>query len=817
MTSRISDVLIEDTLSSSYLRYSLTVILNRALPDARDGLKPVHRRILYTMADMGCFPNKPYIKVAKVVGATMGSYHPHGDSAISDALVRMGQDFSMRYPLIEGQGNFGNIDGSPAAAMRYIESRLSHNGESMLFDIKKNVVDVKANYDESTDEPVYLPSALPHLIVNGGSGIAVGMASNMASHNLREVANAIKAYAANDRVTVDDLLEYVQGPDFATGGTICGTSGFRQAMRTGRGVVTIRANYEIETASNGRNSIVFRDIPYGLNSDSVVAKIRECIKGKVIEGISDLADESTEEEGLRIVVSLKMNTIPDVVINQLYKHTPLQSNFSYNNMAIYKDRPKLLNLLDMVQIYVDHRVDVITRRFQYDLDKAQSRVHILEGLRLVQTNIDGVVKIIRAADDQASARTSLAEKYSLSDKQTEAIVSMRLGQLTSMDCNKLAKEMDELLSEIAKITETLSSRANLLDVMVFELDELVSKLGDERKSTIGFDADDIGAEDMIPDDEMVVTITKEGYIKRVPLDAYRTQGRGGTGMNAANMKDDDYVTGIYQASNKSYLMFFTNLGRAHWLKVWNIPEGSRTTKGKALINFLTGLQDGEKVQVVVPVKSFDDDHFFMFATREGLINKMKASHFSNPRKAGVNAINIVEGDALVSVLYANASENLVLATSHGQAITFAADAFGDKGRNTTGVRGIRLAMGDAVVGFLHLDESTKIITVTEKGYGKRTNPDDYRVTGRGGKGVRNITVSNKTGPVVYVGAALDTDDLIVTTRSGTLIRTAVSSISEQGRAAQGVRVINLRDLDSVMDAVCVANDSTEPVGGSSDA
>ena len=797
------NVLIEGTMSRAYLKYSATVIMHRALPDARDGFKPVHRRIMFGMHTDGTLPNKPYKKVAKTVGLVMSEFHPHGDSAISDALVRMGQPFSMRYPLIEGQGNFGSITGDPAAAMRYIEARMSHGAVFMSGDVDKRTVDFMPNYDDSRDEPVVLPAALPNLIVNGTSGIAVGMASMMAPHNLREVGAAINSYIDDRKVgvksDVESLLQHIQGPDFPLGGVICGTDGFKQAMRTGRGCVTVRAEHEVYEI-NGRNVIRFHSIPYMLNTDDLVAKIKEHIKSGNIEGISDIRDESDHKVQARIIVELKKAAIPEVVANQLFKYTPLQSNFNYNSMAIHKMRPTMMTLVDLVDAYVDHRVSVVTRRLGFDLDKAQARAHILRGLIVVQNNAEAVVKVIRGAGDQALAKASLKSIYGLDDTQVDAVVAMRLGQLTALDCTKLTTELTGLEEEIARIQAILSDDNEVLEVVRADLNDVVTKLGDERRSRIAPAIGAIETEDLIPDDEMVVTVSKEGYIKRVNLDTYRSQARGGTGVNGANLKDEDYVTGIYKASNKSYLVFFTTSGRAHFLKVWNIPEGSRTGKGKALVNFLS-LAEGETVQAVTVVREFDDDHYFLFATKAGTINKMKASLFANTPSRGINAINIAEGDRLVQVIYGRNEGKIVLATEHGMACTFEVDQFRACGRNSAGVKGINLGFSDSVVSMIHLNgDNTKILTITENGQGKRTNPDDYRVTKRGGKGVTNIKITAKTGKVVFASAISDDNDILVTTKSGIVIRTRVSEISEQGRAAQGVRVINLKDGDIIIDA-----------------
>lgn len=799
--NRILTTALEDNMKDSYLRYSMSVIVSRALPDVRDGLKPVHRRVLFGMHEKGVYPGKPYMKSAKIVGEVMGNYHPHGDSSIYDTLVRMAQEFSLRYPLVDGQGNFGSIDGDPPAAMRYTEARMSRFAEMMLEDLGKDTVDFKPNYDDSLEEPSVLPTAFPNLLVNGSVGIAVGMATSMAPHNLREVTRAIQAVIHNPEIEIEELLNLVSGPDFPTGATICGTSGIRSAYLSGRGRVVVRAKHHVEPMGSGRERLVFTEIPYQVNKKTLLEKIGELIKEKRIEGISDLRDES-DRTGMRIVAELKKDAVTDVVLNQLLRYTQLQDTFSIYNLALVNNQPKLLNLKDLIEHYIKHRHEVVVRRTQYELKKAEDRAHILEGLRIAQQNIDEVVKIIRASSNQSEARSNLEARYELSERQSDAIVSMRLGQLTALDIGKIENEYQDLLVSIADYKDILASHPRRMQIVEDALVAIADKFGDERRTAIEENFEDMDDEDLIPDDDMVITLSNTGYIKRVPLDTYRTQGRGGVGVSAANLKEEDFVSSLFFASNRTFLLVFTNRGRVHWLKVWQLPEASRTGRGKAIVNLLQ-LADGEEVSAIVPVKAFEAEHYLMMVTRQGIINKMEIALFSNPRRGGVNAINLDDGDALVSVLMADASENLMIATAHGQAITFPPDAFRPTGRGTRGVRGIRLEEDDVVIGFLHLSEGSRVLTLTENGYGKRTNPEDYRVTNRGGKGVRNIQVTDKTGKAVVVAAVTGDEDLVVTTRNGTLIRTRVGEISEYGRDAQGVKVIKLREGDAVMDATCV--------------
>lgn len=791
-----SSSLIEEDMKDSYLRYSMSVIVSRALPDVRDGLKPVHRRVLYGMHDLGVYPGKPYKKSARIVGDVIGKYHPHGDSAVYETLVRMAQDFSLRYPLVDGQGNFGSIDGDSAAAMRYTEARMARFADMMLEDLDKDTVDYTPNYDDSMEEPSVLPSAFPNLLVNGSTGIAVGMATSMAPHNLNEVINATKAVIANPDISDEELLPYVTGPDFPTGGIICGRSGIRSAYLTGRGKVKVRARTEITTTAKGRDQIIVSEIPYMVNKSNLLEKIAQLIREKKVEGISDLRDESAKQ--IRIVIDLKKDAVADVVLNHLFKYTQLQDTFSIYNLALVKKQPTVLTLKALIENYVEHRHEIITRRTEFELRKAKARAHILEGLRIAQQNIDEVVKIIRGSSDQHDARSKLEERFELSQKQSEAIVSMRLGQLTALDVDKIENEYNDLLIKIEDLEDILAKRERRMAIIVERLDEINDKYGDDRRTSIEDDADDIDIEDLIADEDMVISLSKEGYVKRVAIDTFKAQGRGGRGVSGANLKDEDFVKNMFIAKTLDYLLIFTNLGRMYWSKVYRIPEGTRTGRGKAIINIVP-LSDGEKVNAIVPVRDFNPDHNLVFATRAGTVNKMSVELFSRPRRGGINAITLEEGDELVSVLLAEDDHNVMVATRNGQAICFPPSSFRSMGRGTRGVRGIRLD-DDLVIGATLMADDTHVMTISEKGYCKRSERDEYRVTNRGGKGIRNLKVTEKTGKAVAVACVPEDMDTIVTTQNGVVIRFPVESIRVIGRDSQGVRAINLRDGDSVIDA-----------------
>jgi len=795
--------LIERDMQDSYLRYSMSVIVSRALPDVRDGLKPVHRRVLFGMHDLGVYPGKPYKKSARIVGDVIGKYHPHGDSAVYETLVRMAQDFSLRYPLVDGQGNFGSVDGDSAAAMRYTEARMSRMGELMLEDLEKDTVDYTPNYDDSMQEPSVLPSVLPNLLVNGSTGIAVGMATNMAPHNLREIASAIRAVIANPEIPVEDLLQYVTGPDFPTGAIICGRSGIRDAFLTGRGRVLVRARMEAEVDARDRTRLIVTEIPYMVNKSTLLEKIADLVRDKKIEGISDLRDES-DRHGMRIVIELKRDAVAEVVKNNLYKFTQLQDTFGVNNMVIVNRRPMMVNLKQLIEYYIEHRHEIVVRRTQHDLKKAKDRAHILEGLRIAQQNIDEVVRIIRASSDAENAKKTLRETFALSEIQAQAIVDMRLRSITNLEIDKIEAEYQELIKTIADYEDILANKERRMAIVLARLDEVVAKYGDERRTTIEDSADDFEIEDLIPDEEQVITLSKEGYIRRVSIDTFKTQGRGGKGVQGANLKDDDHVDTIFTASTHSSLLIFTNRGRMHWTKVYKLPEGARTGKGRPIINFLE-LVENEKVSAIVPVRKFVEGYCLMMVTRLGTINKMDLALFSHPRRAGVNAISLNDNDELVSVLLAKDDEalNVMIATRQGQAIAFPPSSFRSMGRGTRGVRGIRLEDGDTVIGMIMPEAQQLVLTITEKGYAKRTSPEEYRVTNRGGKGVRNVQITEKTGLAVSVAAVLEDYDIIITTQQGQVIRIGVDTIRITGRDAQGVMAIRLYEGDSVMDAVAL--------------
>ncbi len=835
--------LIEQDMQDSYLRYSMSVIVARALPDARDGFKPVHRRVMFSMHKLGVVPNKSTVKSARIVGDVIGKYHPHGDSAVYETLVRMAQDFSLRYPLVFGQGNFGNIDGDGAAAMRYTEAKMNNVGALMLEDLEKDTVDMGPNFDETLEEPLVLPSALPNMLVNGTTGIAVGMATSMAPHNLREIAAAIHAVAENPEIPGEDLLQYVKGPDFPTGAIICGRSGFREAYLTGHGRVRVRARTEIETDSKGKPRIIVTEIPYMVNKSELCKKIADLVREKRVDGITDIRDESAKD--VRIVIELRRDAVGEVVLNNLFKYTQLQTTFSIYNLALVNNLPKLLTLKDLVQIYIDHRMDVVTRATQFDLNKAKARLHIIEGLRIATQNIDEVVQIIKSSKTTEIAKQSLQDRFNLDEIQSQAIVDMRLSQLTGLNLEKLEAEYNELIATVADLEDILAKRERRIAIILKRLDEIVDKYGDERRTTIGESVDDSDYEDLIAEEEQVITLSKEGYIKRLPIDTFKAQNRGGKGIIGATLKEEDNVDQIFTASTHSYLLVFTNKGRAYWTKVYRLPEGTRNGKGRPIVNFV-GLVEGEKVQAIVPVRKFGGYFCLVFATKKGVINKMDLTLFSRPRKAGVNAISLDEGDELVKVQLVGMSEEeykaslnagegddnapeaevadapevegddaddlearpipkdlLMLATRNGQAVTFPISCFRAMGRGTHGVKGITLAEGDEVISLLWLKAGNKIVTITENGYGKRSEPSTYRITRRGSKGVRNLNVTDKVGAAVFVESVADDYDLIITSREGQVIRIKAADIRLTGRNAQGVKAISLRDGDVVQDATAL--------------
>lgn len=809
-------VLIEDEMQKSYLDYSMSMITSRALPDVRDGLKPVHRRVLYGMSDLGLAHNRQPKKCARVVGDVIGKYHPHGDSAVYDTLVRMAQDFSLRYCMVNGQGNFGSIDGDPPAAMRYTECRMTRPAEEMLVDIDKETVDFVPNYDDSMTEPSVLPAKLPFLLLNGSTGIAVGMATNMAPHNLTEVIKAVLAVVDNRDVDISDLIKIIPGPDFPTGGIIYGRSGIISAYKTGRGRVVIRSRSEVEKLSNDREQIIITEIPYMVNKSNLLEKMASLVRQKTVEGISFIRDES-DRRGMRIVVGLKKDAFADVVLNQLYKYTSLQSTFGVNNLALVNQKPKLLNLKEIIQHFIDHRHDVVVRRTKYELRKAEERAHILEGLRIAIDNIDEIVELIKTSSSPDNARERLIERFGLSEIQAKAILEMRLQRLTGLERDKIENEYREVCALIAELKEILGSHEKRMEIIKDELKEMDQKYSDPRKTDIIDATGEVDIEDMIADEDMIITMSHEGYIKRCPSHVYKAQGRGGRGIKGMESKDNDFVESLFVASAHSYIMFFTNIGRCYWLKVYQIPEAGRQSKGRPIVNLIE-MKPGEEICSFVPIKDFDS-HNIVMVTEKGIINKQPGSHYKNVRRGGINAINLDEGDAVIACNLTDRDNDIVIGTQDGQAIRFHESAIRELGRNTRGVKGISLRDGDAVVGMIVVKENDNILTVTEHGYGKQTAVSEYRKTNRGGVGIINIKTSERNGKVISL-TNLDRDiDIMLISKKGIIIRSDASKISTMSRNTQGVRLMNLGEGDRVIDAALCqkedeikeSDDSTETV------
>ena len=801
---KIIQINIEDEMKSAYIDYSMSVIVSRALPDVRDGFKPVHRRVLYGMQDLGVFSNRPYKKSARIVGEVLGKYHPHGDSSVYDTMVRMAQEWSLRYPLVDGQGNFGSVDGDSPAAMRYTEARLRKIAEEMLEDLDKETVDFTPNFDDSLNEPSVMPTKIPNLLVNGASGIAVGMATNMAPHNLTEVIDGIIAYIDNKDIVVDDLLNYVKGPDFPTGATIYGYDGVREALTTGRGRIVMRAKAEIEEV-NGREQIIVTEIPYQINKAEMIKKTAELINDKKIEGISDLRDES-DRNGMRIVYEIKRDAIANVVLNKLYKYTALQTSFSVNNICLVEGRPKLLNLRDMIQYFVEFRHEVVIRRTQFELRKAEERAHILEGLIIASDNIDEVIEIIKSSSSPDAARERLAGRFGLSEIQTRAIVDMRLRQLTGLEQDKLRAEYDDLVRLIADLKDILAREERRMEIIKNELIEIRSKYGDARRSMIEYSASEMRMEDLIADEEVVVTISHAGYIKRTNLTEYKVQNRGGMGSKGSATRDQDFLEHLFVATNHNYLLIFTEKGRCFWMRVYEIPEGNKTSKGRAIQNLINIPQD-DKVKAYVKVndltdKEYVDNNFIVMCSKQGVIKKTSLEAYSRPRSNGINAITIRDNDELLEAKLTNGTNEIVLATSSGRAIRFNESSVRPMGRNASGVRGVSLAgSNDEVIGMICVEDVySTILVVSEKGYGKRTylnDPEDkepvYRITNRGGKGVKTLNITEKTGKLLSILNVTDEEDLMIITRNGITIRMHIDTIRTMGRAAQGVRLINLKN------------------------
>ena len=806
---RIIPVNIEEHMKSAYINYSMSVIVSRALPDVRDGLKPVHRRILYDMsAELGLSSDKPTRKSARIVGDVLGKFHPHGDSSVYEAMVRMAQEWAMRYPLVDGQGNFGSMDGDSAAAMRYTEARMKKITDEVLADIEKETIDWTSNFDDTMLEPTVLPTRIPLLLVNGSSGIAVGMATNMAPHNLSEVIDACCAYIDNPELPCEDLLKYVKGPDFPTGAVIYGYEGVKEALLTGRGRVVMRARTEIEHTASGRECIVVTEIPYQVNKEMMIKKIAAMVNEKKIEGISYINDES-DRNGLRIIIILKQDAVASVVLNTLYKNTELQTSFSVNNIALVNGRPQLLNLKDLVQNFVEHRHDVVVRRTRYDLKKAEDRMHIVQGLLIAQDNIDEVIHTIRAAKNPTEAKQALIEKFGLSEIQASAIIEMRLRALTGLEHGKLVAERDELERQIAYFREVLSSVEMQMGIIKEELLEIKEKYGDERRTEIIYASEEFNPEDFYADDDMVITISHMGYIKRTPLAEYRTQNRGGVGAKGSATRDEDFIEHIYVASMHNTMLFFTEKGRCYWLKVYEIPEGTRSSKGRAIQNVIQ-IEPDDKVRAYINVKKLNDEeyinnNYIVMCTKDGTIKKTKLEAYSRPRTNGVNAIVIREGDELIEAKLTSGNAQIMIAAREGKAIRFGEDTVRPVGRTSMGVRGISIEEGDEVVGMICIEPDSKqdVLVLSENGYGKRTDLEEYRVTNRGGKGVKTINVTEKTGKLISIQAVTDENDLMIINRSGLTIRTSVEQIRLAGRATQGVRIINLREGDAIASVMAV--------------
>ncbi len=811
--NRIIPINIEDQMKSAYIDYSMSVIVSRALPDARDGLKPVHRRVLYGMLDLGVTSGKPYKKSARIVGDVLGKYHPHGDSSVYDTMVRMAQNWSMRYPLVDGQGNYGSIDGDPPAAMRYTEARLRKITEEMLADINKDTVDFQLNFDDSLEEPTVLPTRIPNLLVNGASGIAVGMATNMAPHNLSEVIDGTIAYIDNRDIEISELMTHVKGPDFPTGGLIYGYNGVKEAFETGRGRIVMRAKAEIETTKTGKEIIIVTEIPYQVNKSDMIKRTADLVQEKKIEGISEIRDESSKD--IRVIYEIKRDANANVVLNNLYKHTALQTSFSVNNIALVKGRPQMLNLKDMIHEFVEHRHDVVIRRTKFELAEAEKRAHILEGYLIALDHLDEVIKLIRNSDTPEDARVGLMERFALSDIQARAILDMTLRRLTGLERDKIKEEYAELMKTIEYLKEVLADEALRFKIIKDELLEVKEKYGDERRSHIVHSAEDLRMEDFIDDEEVVITISHNSYVKRTPLTEYRVQGRGGKGAIGSTTRDEDFTEHIITASAHNYLLLFTEAGRCFWLRAFEIPEGSRTSKGRALQNIINIPKD-EKIKAYIKVTNLKDqeyleNNFIIMCTKKGTIKKTSLEAYSRPRANGINAININDGDQLLEATLTNGTSEIVMALRSGRAIRFNESTVRPMGRTATGVRGITLANEkDEVVGMISVNnQETTVLVVSEKGYGKRTDIDDYRITNRGGKGVKTINVTDKTGELVAIKGVTDENDLMIINKSGIVIRIGVESLRVMGRATQGVKLITLKDNDEIASVTKVERQEEE--------
>lgn len=806
---RIKKVNIEEEMKSSYIDYSMSVIVSRALPDVRDGLKPVHRRVLYGMSELGVLSNRGYKKSARIVGEVLGKYHPHGDSSVYDAMARMAQDWSMRYPLVDGQGNFGSIDGDSPAAMRYTEARLKKIAEETLADIDKNVVDMQPNFDADLQEPTVLPTKIPMLLVNGASGIAVGMATNMPPHNLGEVIDATVAYIDNNDISNDELLQYIKGPDFPTGGIIYGMQGIRDAFETGRGRVVVRAKTEIEHTESGRECIIVKEIPYMVNKAEMIKKIADLINEKKLEGISYINDES-DRSGMRIVIILKKDASANIVLNNLFKMSQLQSAFSVNNIALVNGRPKILGTKELIHYFVEHRHEIVVRRAKYDLEQAEKRAHILQGLIIASDNIDEVVAIIKSSGSADEARERLMARFNLTEIQARSICEMRLRQLTGLEQDKLRAEYDELIKLIDYLNDVLANIGLQMKIVKDELIEIKEKYGDARRTEIVPNAEEFDPEDFYADDDMVITISHMGYIKRTPLTEFRRQNRGGMGAKGGSTREEDFIEHLYVATMHNTMLFFTAKGKCYWLKVYNIPEGSRTSKGRAIQNVIN-IEPEDSVKAYINVKNLNDEdyinnNFIVLCSKKGIIKKTSLEAYSRPRSNGVNAITVREGDELLEARLTNGKHDIMLAIKSGRAIRFPESTFRPMGRTASGVKGVTLAdeETDYVIGMISVEgKESDVLVVTEKGYGKRSDIDEYRITNRGGKGVKTVNITDKTGDLIALKAVSDDHDLMIITQSGTALRCPVSNLRVMGRATQGVRIINLRENDVIASVACV--------------
>ncbi|MBN2174478.1 MAG: DNA gyrase subunit A [Bacteroidales bacterium] len=813
---RIIKVNIENQMKVAYIDYSMSVIVGRALPDVRDGLKPVHRRVLYGMLDLGLAASRSYKKSARIVGEVLGKYHPHGDTSVYDAMVRMAQPWSLRYPLVDGQGNFGSMDGDSPAAMRYTEARLRKIAEEMLADINKNTVDFQLNFDDTLEEPTVLPAKIPQLLINGASGIAVGMATNMPPHNLSEVIDGTIAYIDNREITIAELMKFIKGPDFPTGGLIYGYDGVKSAYETGRGRIVVRGEANIEEEDSGKTHIIVKSIPYQVNKAEMIRRTADLVNDKRIEGISDIRDES-DKDGLRIVYDLKRDAIPNVILNKLYQFTQLQSSFSVNNIALVNGRPLLLNLKDLIKYYVEHRHEVLIRKTQFELDEAEKKAHILEGLIKALDHLDEVIALIRASRTPDDAKNGLMEQFDLSEIQAKAILEMRLQRLTGLEQEKLKEEYTELLKLIERLKEILADENLRMEIIKEELREMKEKYGDDTRTEIEYTAKDFSITDTIADEDVVITISHLGYIKRTSLTEYRRQNRGGVGARASDIRGEDFLEHLYIASNHNYVLFFTENGKCYWLRVFEIPEGTKTSKGRAMQN-LINIEPGDKVRAFINVKDLTDkdyveNNYIILCTKKGTIKKTSLEAYSRPRQNGIIAINIKEDDNLLEAKLTNGENEIIMALKSGRAIRFNEKTVRPMGRNATGVRGVRLSGSkDEVIGMICLeDENQDILVVSENGYGKKSKLDDYRITNRGGKGVKTINITAKTGDLIAIKAVTDNDDLMIINRSGILIRMAVTDLRVMGRATQGVRLINIREGDAIASVARVEIEDEEEI------